>query len=113
MHDAIVSVLGEGSECHTIGEPIEGKAGEFWPNSIWMIDAAVPEREPLGRHLKWISEFLKKNDASISEWVNSGAKCDIYISYACDDDHQGFRLPAGFLQIAAQFGFNIEVSIMT
>ena len=113
LHDEIIQVLGEGSECHKKGSPLPKNKNRKWPNDIWLINTPIPEEMDIAEHLKWLCEFVQPYEEQIKEWIEQGAQIDFYFSYCCDHDHCGFGLPADLLDIFPRLGIRMEVSIMT
>jgi len=98
LHPEIIATLG---------------SGEKWPNDIWLLSSEVPEMQDISDHLRWIVDFLQPFEADILRWTSQGATADIYMSYCCDEDHQGFGLPPDLLAIFSRLNLRLEVSIMT
>lgn len=113
LHPEIIATLGSGDECHKKGDAVPDRPGEKWPNDIWLLSSEVPEMQDISDHLRWIVDFLQPFEADILRWTSQGATADIYMSYCCDEDHQGFGLPPDLLAIFSRLNLRLEVSIMT
>jgi hypothetical protein len=84
-----------------------------WRNSIWIITAPVAEGEDIAKHLGWISNFANANEAYLRSLIARDTNIDIYMSYACTDDHRGFGIAPELLEIFPKLGIRFEMSVMT
>lgn len=112
-HQEASDVLGAPSYCHSIGDVDPDRTGRRWKNSIWMRQASVPEERELHEHLAWIVEYASPHEAFLRKLIGEGARIDIYMSYACNDDHRGFGFDAKHLELFVRLGIRMEVSVMT
>ena len=113
LHGEIIENLGHGSEHHKKGDIVPEAPDKTWSNSIWIMDAPVPEEEDISKHLKWISDYAYANIDSLKNLIEQNANIDIYIAYCCDHDHCGFGLDPDLLKIFNDLGIRLEVSIIT
>jgi hypothetical protein len=113
LHAEIIDQLGPGTENHKEGDVRQLEPLRKWRNSIWIMSAPVAEEEDLGKHLGWVSGFAKTHERFLRDLMSRGAKIDIYMSYACSDDHRGFGLAPELLEIFPKLGIRFEMSVMT
>ncbi|RYD71602.1 MAG: DUF4279 domain-containing protein [Verrucomicrobiaceae bacterium] len=112
-HEEVNSVLGSPSHCHVAGELASEESGRRWKNSIWIRESSVPEERELHEHLAWIVDFASPHEAFLRRLADEGARIDVYMSYACSDDHRGFGFDPEQLEFLVRLGIRMEVSIMT
>lgn len=112
LHEDIKRILGEGTECHKRGDPVPNKPGKRWSNDIWIVRARTPDEAEPTEHLKWIAEFVRPHEEQIKQWAENGAKIDIYLSYACSNEHTGFGLSPEALSMFVRINVPLEVSIV-
>ena len=113
LHEEIVSILGAGTESHKRGDIVPDQPDKKWSNSIWLIVAPIAEDHDISEHLQWIINFVSPHEDHLKKWMMAGAHIDIYVSYACNDEHRGFGLNPDLLAIFPKLGIRFEVSIMT
>ncbi len=113
LHQEIIARLGEGSECHQAGDRQHSNPKRRWPNDIWLISDPLDEKEELGAHLEWVTDFAELHEEFLRSLINRGAIIDIYVSYRCDQDHRGFGLDPRLLSVLVRLGIRFEMSIMT
>jgi hypothetical protein len=77
------------------------------------MSAPVAEEEDIAKHLGWVSSFASEHEKYLKELISKGAEMDIYMSYACSEDHRGFGLDPHLLEIFPKLGIRLEVSVMT
>ena len=112
LHSEIIAALGEGTHHHKIGDIRSTTPLREWKNSIWAIEAPVPDTYEVHHHLKWISDYALNNELFLKSLKARGARIDIYMSYACDEDHRGFGLEPSLLEVFVRLGIRFEMSVM-
>ncbi len=113
LHEEIKSILGPGTECHKQGDPVPDKPGKKWKNDIWLLNAPVPETDDINNHIGWIVDFASPFQSHMSGWKRAGATLDVYVAYACDENHRGFGLSSETLLKFAGLNMPLEFSILT
>jgi hypothetical protein len=113
LHAEILENLGSGTESHKEGDVAQAEPLRRWRNSIWIMSAPVAEEEDIAKHLGWVSSFASEHEKYLKELISKGAEMDIYMSYACSEDHRGFGLDPHLLEIFPKLGIRLEVSVMT
>ena len=111
LHDAIRLELGSGTDCHKRGDPIHIIPGAVWDNDIWMIEASVPEEADLGRHLRWMIDFIQPHLSIVHKWRDDGVRMDIYLSWAFTQEHSDFLLSSKALKALAELRIPFVVSL--
>ena len=113
MHDEIIENLGQGTFHHKAGDIRLTVPLRRWKNNIWCIEAPVPKNMEIHHHLKWVSDFALKNESYLKSLKARDARIDIYMSYACDEDHRGFGLDPELLEVFVRLGIRFEMSVLT
>ena len=113
LHSEIIEALGDGSFHHIAGDTRSENSLRKWRNSIWSIEAPLPETMEIHDHLKWMSDYALQKESFLLSLKRRGARIDIYMSYACDDDHRGFGLDPSLLEVFVRLGIRFEMSIIT
>ncbi len=113
LHAEIIEQLGPGTESHKEGDVRQLEPLRRWRNSIWINSAPIAEKEDIAKHLGWVANFASAHEQFLRDLISKGAKIDIYMSYACSDDHRGFGLDPHLLEIFPKLGIRFEMSVMT
>ena len=77
-----------------------------------MIEASVPGEADLGRHLRWMIDFIRPHLSIVHKWRDEGVRMDIFLSWGFTEDHSDFLLSSKALEALAELRIPLVVSLV-
>jgi hypothetical protein len=100
----------EPTHVHHKGEP-RGHRSPPWRDDAWHLEAALPEAEPLARHIEALWQVLKPH-AEYLRSLKQRYKVDVFCGYRSNCDHAGIEVPHTCLEMFTTLEIPFGVSII-
>ena len=82
-----------------------------WPHDMWAFSPALPESEPLERHIESPWSALKPHKEYLLQ-LKRAVKVAVFLGYRSNSDHAGIEIPHTCLEMFKELEIPFGLSII-